>query len=385
MSKASTRNLAIDIAKGACITGVVLTHALYGVIGDGEVLVFGGATENQNLGDATIQFLYTLLFCFFVISGYTYKPGRTFKENMVKRVKAIIPMYVACILLLTAALWAFVGFTSTSLTMDELVDAIWHSLIGARTFTVYPDAYVIGACYATLPLYYLMVYLVACIPFYLVVEKVVESWKKTLVAIIALASVSAVLMEVLPCHLPFACETSFAAAGMMLLGAYSGRADMLVKMDRCVKRWWYAPAILGLTAIGLVLSVVFTPNTSLMEGRFGVYGGLSSYLVFFNVVTCWLWLMMLSVVVAMIPRIGIALAFPGAYSMYVLVLHFFFLRIMGGLVHPIDESWLPIETVWEAIILGIAATILSTLVGLLVFRIKKGLKERPKAIGQDPC
>ncbi len=385
MSKASTRNLSIDVAKGACITGVVLTHALYGVIGDGEVLVFGGATENPNLGDATIQFLYTLLFCFFVISGYTYKPGRTFKENMVKRLRAIIPMYVACILTLTTALWAFVGFTSTSLTLDELLDAIWYSFIGTRTFTVYPDAYVIGECYATLPLYYLMVYLVACIPFYLVVDKVVDSWKRTLVAIIALASISAVLMEVLPCHLPFACETSFTAAGMMLLGAYCSRVDMLGHMDSWKGKWWYAPLILVLTAVGMVLSVVFTPNTSLMEGRFGIYGGLSAYLVFFNVTTCWLWLMMLSIVVAAIPRIGITLAFPGAYSMYVLVLHFFFLKILGGLIHPIDQSWLPIESIGEGIVLGVIATILSTLVGLLVFRIKKGLKERPKAVGQDPC
>ncbi len=368
--------MSLDIAKGACMIGVVVVHSTMGITGGFAGAVGESTAQGASIAGAFISFLNTLLMCFFIISGYLYKPGRTFKENISRRVLAVIPVYILGTVVLTALLWAFVNCTSMSLSVDTLADSIFHSMIGTRTFMPYPDSYDIGPCDATVPFYYLVVYVVACIPFYAVVDRVVGSWKRTVVAIAVLVGTSAVLIEVLPVHLPFTCETSFAASGMMILGAFLEKNDVLPHLEAWWNRWWYIPAIIAISAVGIVLSMFFSSLDGLgdgfIDGRFGAYGGLSAFAVFPVAMVGWIWLMMLSVIVSKIPLFRLLMAITGRYSLAVLVLHYFFLKILGGLIHPIDSGRMPIESVGEGVVLGTIAIVLSVFVAVMAsFVIRK--------------
>ncbi len=368
--------MTLDIAKGVCMIGVVVVHSTMGITGGFAGGIGESTVQGASVAGAFIAFLNTLLMCFFIISGYLYKPGRTFRENISRRIHAVIPVFILGAVVLTTLLWAFVNCTSMSLSVDTLADSIFHSLIGTRTFMTYPDSYDIGPCDATVPFYYLVVFVVACIPFYAVVDRVVGSWKRTLAAIVVLVGTSAVLIEVLPVHLPFTCETSFAASGMMLLGAFLAKNDVLPHLEASWNRWWYIPAILALSVVGIFLSMFFSSLDGLgdgfIDGRFGVYGGFSAFAVFPVAVVGWIWLMMLSVLISKIPLFRLLVAITGRYSLAVLVLHYFFLKILGGLIHPIESGQMPIESVGEGVVLGIIAIVLSLSVAMMAsFVIRK--------------
>jgi len=382
--KDGSRSMSLDIAKGACMIGVVAVHSSMDITGGSAGWVSEVTTQGNSVAGAFISFLYTLLMGFFIISGYLYKPGRTFKENISRRVLSIIPLFILGIFVLTTLLWAFINCTSMSLGLDTLVDSVFHSLIGTRTFMPYPESYDLGPCDATEPFYYLAVYVVACIPFYAVVDKVVGSWKRTVAAVAVLAGISAILIEVLPVHLPFACETAFAASGMMLLGAFLVKNDVLTRLEGWWNRWWYIPAIIAITVVGIALSTVFPFSKGFIDGRFGEYGGFSALVVFPIAMVSWTWLMMLSVLVSKIPLFRLMVAIPGLYSLAVLMLHFFFLKILGGLINPIESGGMPIETIGEGAVLGIISIVLSVFVAVGVSFVIRKARGGFSASGIEP-
>ncbi len=376
--------MSLDIAKGACMIGVVAVHSSMDITGGSAGWVSEVTAQGTSVSGAFISFLYTLLMGFFIISGYLYKPGRAFMENISRKVIAIIPVFILGIVVLTTLLWAFVNCTSMSLGVDTLVDSIFHSLIGTRAFMPYPDSYDLGPCDATEPFYYLAVYMVACVPFYAVVDRVVGSWKRTVAAIAVLAGVSAVLIEVLPVHLPFACETAFAASGMMLLGASLAKNDVLARLEGWWNRWWYIPAIIALTVVGIAFSMVFPFSKGFIDGRFGEYGGFSAFVVFPIAMVSWTWLMMLSVLVSKIPLFRLLVAIPGLYSLAVLLLHFFFLKILGGLLHPIVNGLMPIETIGEGAVIGMISIALSVSVAVTASFVIRRARGGFSATGVEP-
>ena len=69
-----------DIAKGLAIILVMMLHILT------------TKTELFNIMGGIVGFIMSL---FFFLTGYNYKSGKTFKENVVKRVKQIlIPFFI---------------------------------------------------------------------------------------------------------------------------------------------------------------------------------------------------------------------------------------------------------------------------------------------------
>ena len=359
-TEATGRIRALDIAKGICITVIVFCHALENAVieGEGMVVPTGSSVLSDPVSLIT-QYFYTLLFVFFMISGYLHKPGRTFAQNVWRRFVQIIPTFVICTTVLTFAMWLFVSATVGAIPFEEFLDELFHSLIGNTTFEPAHTRHEIGPCNITLSYYFFIVFIVACVPFYAVVDRVSDSNAKTIASMAVLCGVSAVLIEFLPVHLPFACETAFATAAVMLMGARLAKADVLGRMEREWKtaRFWLFTLFMLL--FGLAWTAVFPIGYNLLDGILGQYGGVSAFLVPVGTLACGHCFMTLCMAVSRLQSIGKLLSVLGIFSLSVMMFHVFFLKLVAGLFHPITGDAIPIESVPEGIIFGAIAIILS--------------------------
>ncbi len=351
---------ALDIAKGICILVIVFCHALENAVIEGEGMIV--PDKSSILTDPwslVSQYFYTLLFVFFMISGYLHKPGRSFKENVWRRFVQIIPTFIVCTTVLTFAMWLFVQATVGGVPFEEFLDELYHSLIGNTTFEGPHCRHEIGPCNITLSYYFFIVFMVACVPFYAVVDRVSDSNVKTAAAMLVLCGISAVLIEFLPVHLPFACETAFATAAIMLMGARLAKADVISMMEKAWNTWRYWAFTLLALVFGLVWTAFFPIGYNFLDGILGQYGGVSAFLVPPGTLACGHVFLTLCLALSKITWASKVLGVLGVFSLSIMMFHVFFLKLIAGLFHPITGDYIPIESVPEGILFGAIAIVLS--------------------------
>ncbi len=368
-TEATGRIRSLDIAKGICIIAIVFCHTMEHAVVQGEDMVVpSGSSLVTDPFTVVGQFFYNLLFVFFMISGYLHKPGRTFAQNVSRRAIQILPAFVICTTVLTFAMWLFVCATAEGMPFEGFLDALFHSLIGDRTFEEPHHLYVIGPCNISTSYYFFIVFLVACVPFYALVDRVTDSNRKTAAATLALCGVSALLIEFLPVHLPFACETAFATAGVMLMGARLARIDILSRMEERWHTWRYWAFTVAVLAFGLVWSAVFPIGFNFVDGVLGQYGGLSAFLIIPGVLACGHCFLTLCMAISRIPAASKVLGVLGVFSLSIMMFHIFFLKLTSGLFHPITGNYIPIENLGEGIIFGTLSIILSLALSMAISR-----------------
>ncbi len=359
----------LDIAKGICIVAIVFCHTMEYAVVQGEDMVV--PDSSSIFGDPITvieQFLYTLLFVFFMISGYLHKPGRSFKENVWRRFVQIVPAYLIFTTVLTFAMWLFVEATVGGVSFEEFLNQLFHSLIGDRTFEEPNHHYVIGQCNICISYYFFMIFLVACVPFYALVDRVSDSNAKTIAGMLVLCGISAVLIEILPVHFPFASETAFATAAVMLMGTRLARMDFLGWMERewKTKRYWVFTILV--LAFGLLWSAFFPIGFNFVDGVLGQYGGISAFLIIPGTLACAQCFLTLCMGISRIQTASKALAILGVFSLSIMMFHVFFLKITSGLIHPITGNYIPIENLYEGIFFGTLSIILSLALSMALSR-----------------
>lgn len=370
---------ALDIAKGICIIAIVFCHTMEHSVVQGEDMpIPGGSSLITDPAMVVGQFLYTLLFVFFMISGYLHKPGRTFSQNVSRRSMQIIPAFLLFTTVLTFAMWLFVCATSEGVTFEEFLNELFHSLIGDRTFEEPHHLYVIGPCNISTSYYFFIVFLVACIPFYAVVDRVAGSTPGTMAAVLALCGVSAVLIEVLPVHLPFACETAFATAAVMLVGARLARLDILGRMEGSWTRPGYWAFTLLVLAFGLAWSAFFPIGFNFVDGVLGQHGGASAFLILPGTLACAHCFMTLCMAISRVPLPSRVLAVIGVFSLSIMMFHVFFLKLTSGLFHPITGNFIPIEGIVEGAVFGTLSIILSLLLSMALSKALGSIGDKKK-------
>jgi len=90
----------LDVYKGMAIMGVIITHL---------VLLQNGTTGKGDDPSALVQFMFSGLFMFMVVSGYFYKPGGTYLEKVKKRVVPLVLIYVGAITAVTLVLFVYMA------------------------------------------------------------------------------------------------------------------------------------------------------------------------------------------------------------------------------------------------------------------------------------
>ena len=184
------RDVAIDAALGVALFLVCLSHA------------------HHNPHYVTAFYIMA----FFFISGWLYRPGRSYEQNIRKKASRVLLPYFAnsLVLLIIYAL-------SKHFTIEQVAGAI-KGIIYSRNYIVYTGTEdpVMGNI-ANNPLWYLTSFFTTSLLFHAVVDSVTRNWKYFVLVCLSLLSLSIVMAQ-LPVLLPWSIDMIPFCTVVMLFG-----------------------------------------------------------------------------------------------------------------------------------------------------------------------
>lgn len=226
----------LDIARGIGLMLVIISHS-------------------SGLSPYLINFYIPL---FFVLSGYVYKEGRSYGENVKRKAVRLLVPYFGY----SALLFAFYAISGRSMEEMKL------SLFGVfySRFCLYraqaPDNVYLFTI-ANGAMWYLTAFFVASLLYHLVVDRCLASRRFLVGCGIVLLAVTMALAY-LPVLLPWSIDLIGVAVLFMLAGTLLGRAQFFEKK-------WNVPLVL-LVLVGYVVLSTVNPGINMSLREYGAYG-----------------------------------------------------------------------------------------------------------------
>ena len=316
MKSEMKRTQFVDMMKGLAILWVVLFHLL----GPGPV---------KNI---FIQSIDVALVAFFLFSGYFHRPGKkTIGQNLKSRAKALLIPFFKYSLFFWVAGTLYLISTGTTTLMEALCclrnffgGCIWNRTI-QQWFNW--DYHNLGSRYPFLAdFWFLIAMMLASILFFLIIDLVIQSKAKTLIAAAVLFAITGVLRG-FDIALPYNLQLTPFWTGTMVLGAFAGQYKLFENDVLTGAKEWIL-AILSLAA-GAVISALKPANPNMFRGGFPkdneVVGMLlciaSSLLIIWG----------LGIIFKKIEKAGVRvreLAWLGSHSLLIYLYHMFFAWIL---------------------------------------------------------
>lgn len=247
-NQARGRMVEQDIAKGIAILLVIALHCL--TLKREYYLILAGL------------FGFLMPF-FFFIAGYNYRPGKyTFKENVIKRTKQILPpfiIYLTVILFLAGIYYVSTGqYTAQDIFMLYLRVLLSRPLFQLLGLTV-PS----GIIYTVMIFWFVQAFYVGSIVFFAVADWCLKDKKHFIIGLICLIAISMVFAH-FDFKLPFFLSEAPAIAAMMLVGAFFGKHRLLHGDGN--KKWIIINSIISYAAY-IVLAAMFKGEGLLLGGN----------------------------------------------------------------------------------------------------------------------
>lgn len=329
----------MDVARGIALSLVVISHA-HGV---------------------NLYLIYYFAQIFFIISGFIYRPGRSYGENIKNKASRLLVPYFGY----SALLWIFYAIIRRN------KDEILHSLFGILYSRFY--FYKVGTTedpvglldVANGAMWYLTAFFVTCLLFYAIVDKCLASWKTTVVWTLILLGVSMVLNE-LPILLPWSIDIVGVTTVLMLVGAWMRKTEFFERK----KNFWM---VAGMLLIYLC-TATFNGYLNTSVRIYGDYEALSVPLymvvaVSGSILCIWVaqWVQNL--------KIGSLLRYIGTHSIEIMCVHMVVLEVFEIVAMRImDVQSLTGIAMWlyQAVRIAVAVCV-SLLAGNIIARLKKKL------------
>ncbi len=281
----------MDVARGLALSLVIISHA----------------------NGLNLYLIFYYIQIFFIISGYVYRPGRSYGENIKKKAVRLLVPYFGY----SALLWTFYA------VIRRNADEVLHSLFGVLYSRFY--FYKVGLRedpvslldIANGAMWYLTAFFVTALLFHLIVDKCLANWKLTVAWSVALLVISMALNE-LPILLPWSIDIVGVTTVLMLVGAWMRKVEFFEKKEN----FWMVAGML-LIYLGTATFNGYL-NTSVR-----IYGKFDSLSVPFymivsvsgSVLCIWVskWIQNL--------KIGKLLAYLGTHSMELICVHMVVLEV----------------------------------------------------------
>lgn len=227
----------LDIARGVGLLLVIISHSC-------------------GLSSYLINYYIPL---FFVVSGYIYKEGRGYGENVGHKAKRLLIPYFGY----SAVLLAFYAATGRTLKeTGESAFGILYSRYCLYDTTMYQDNVYLFTV-ANGAMWYLTAFFAASLVYHLVIDRCLADKKFMAGCVAVLVAVTMVLAE-LPVLLPWSLDLACVGALFMIVGTVLGRAEFF-------EQKWNLPLLAGTAAVYLVLSTV-NPGINMSIREYGTYG-----------------------------------------------------------------------------------------------------------------
>jgi len=314
----NARSRIIDVYKGMTIFAIVVLHIA--LVAKSDV---GGEPV------LPLQILYLGLIGFFIISGYFFRPGRGFRENMGRRVRILFAALLVCAVVLTLAsfLWCLLWGQPTG--TDDLVLGLQRAFGVERAFVDFEASVPWAVCGISLGYYFLWCILGAFVIFYAVADRIRDDWKLGALVVSVLMAFTVAYRELFDFTLPFYLNLAPIAAVFMVAGMYLAKLDLAGRME---SGGFGDRRTLGLVAVCLVAAValafVFPPNIKFDWMYFGSYGGWSAVPYTLEALAMFVVLLFLALVLSRVPLLSEVFLRLGPHTMGILLLHGFVAKFM---------------------------------------------------------
>ena len=248
MKNTTTRMPEQDIAKGLAILLVIALHCL--TLKKEYYMILAGL----------IGFLMPF---FFFIAGYNYRSGKyTFKENVKRRSKQILPsyfIYLTGIIFLAGIYYLLTG----QYTIKDILALYLRVLLTRPLFQLTGLTVPQGINSTVMIFWFIQALYVGSIIFFASADKCLEDNKKFIAGLVILTGISMIFAH-FNIKLPFFLSEAPAIAAMMLLGAFSGKHHLLHGDGN--KKWIIINSIISYCAY-IILAVIFKGEGLLLGGN----------------------------------------------------------------------------------------------------------------------
>ena len=281
----------MDVARGLALLLVIISHA----------------------NGLNLYLIFYYIQIFFIISGYVYRPGRNYRENIRKKAVRLLVPYFGY----SALLWTFYAVVRRN--MNEIL----HSLFGVFYSRFY--FYKVGwredpvalLDIANGAMWYLTAFFVTALLFHLIADKCLANWKLTVAWSAGLLLISMALNE-LPILLPWSIDIAGVTTVLMLIGAWMRKMEFFEKK---VNFWMVAGMMVVYLGIATFNGYL---NTSVrIYGRFDSWS-VPLYMVVSvsgSILCIWLSKGIQNL------KIGKVLAYLGTHSMELICVHMVVLEV----------------------------------------------------------
>ena len=346
----------VDIVKGMAILVVVISHLI----------------SDRTLSSWITKLFGGLMGMFFIMSGYFYKPGKSYVDNVKKRFRQIVvPMLVYNAIVLAVYFIFETIFANNPDPLNYL--NVWVSRLydpyslkpaemmlgggGPRPATVIPSVNMIIG-----PSWFLMRMFVSELIFYGVADFSLKSRKNMFAMIFFLLTVSALCVQFIPVHLPLLLESCFALTAAMLFGAEMKRINIAGYIEKAA--WDTKKILITIFFVALyVIGAIYLSDyygRGMMLARFGPSGGISVLIWFFCQIYFFYVMLLAGTLLAKIPYVSDFFTYLGKNTLILLLWH----NMLGSMVKGIinyyggyNSQTAPLWTGFIAVVFALAGSL----------------------------
>ena len=339
----SSRIRSLDILRGAAIIGVITVHIMFGA---------GRGVDGDVAGGFNVaELVYAGLPMFMVITGYFYKSGRSYMDNVKHRVVPVILVLVISTVFLTSIMFGYMWMLGYDLSDYDLFSDILAIIVGKECFsTIGVDGFTAGAVLAPYDIsagyYYLQILAVGLLIFYAIADHVLDDWRKTVTAMFALLSMTALYLELVNIQLPFSAQLGPVVASFLLLGALLGRYNVANYIENGYRQKKYWIIFFGFVLAAVASVILFPSGMNLYNSRFGANGALSVFTFLFLSITCGAVLWFITAFLIRVPVVSTVFTYAGLNSIILFTQHMFIAKLITAPFYTIGtEYWATVDSI----------------------------------------